>query len=791
MAAAWLRLELRRRWRSLLVLALLVAVAGGAVLATVAGARRGASSVHRLDAVGLPATAQVLPGDPGFDWAAVRALPGVAAVGEVAFAAYEIDGVPADGPVPADRNVLRTVERPVLLDGRAADPDRVDEAVVTPRFVRTYGSGVGDTVTVRLYRPETLQAAVTDWRGPVEEGARPPADGPELRVRIVGVVRSPLFTDLPGAPGWLVPTAAFYTAYAGDLLGPHGATGAMVRLDDGGSGYPAFKAAVTGLTGRTDLTMWSEATATGFVQGLVDIEATAVTAFALAAGAAAVVLVGQAVARHTTSAMTELRVLGALGMTPRQQVAAAAAGPALAGLAGMTVGVGAAVLASAWFPGGTAEQREPAPGLDADWTVLATGWSVVVAAIAGGAALSAVLALRAARDTVAPRRSPVAAAVARGPLPLPVVLGTRLALEPGRGRRAVPVRPALAGAIAGVAGTVAALTLAAGIDDAASTPARYGQVHALEASLDVDAATAARVLPRLAADPDVTAVNDSRSAVAQAGGASPMVYSLAPVGAPLPVVVDEGRVPSAADEVALGPYAAATLGAGVGDTVELTGTRAARRFTVTGLAFVPEGPENYNVDGAWVTAPAFDALFDAPTFHVAHVAVRDDAEPAVVAERLNRAVAPDVSVQPALRRDHSVELRVIQALPLYLAIFLALLALAAVAHALAVALRRRRHDLAVLRATGLTARQCRAAVVTQAVVIVLTGLVIGAPLGVAAGRSLWRYVTDAAVTHYVPPPAVPALVVVVPAALVAAVLVAAWPARRAGTFPVWQALRAE
>ena len=47
------------------------------------------------------------------------------------------------------------------------------------------------------------------------------------------------------------------------------------------------------------------------------------------------------------------------------------------------------------------------------------------------------------------------------------------------------------------------------------------------------------------------------------------------------------------------------------------------------------------------------------------------------------------------------------ALPLALSAFLAVLAVGAVGHALSIAVRRRRHELAVLRALGLTRRQSR------------------------------------------------------------------------------------
>ena len=123
----WLRIDSRRRWRSLLVLALLVALATATVLAAAAGARRGQSVVDRLWTGTLPATVTVLPNQPGFDWAKVRALPEVAAVSEfpVTFG-YQVACCPDAGTgfPPIGDDLGRTIERPFMLAGRMFDPAR-------------------------------------------------------------------------------------------------------------------------------------------------------------------------------------------------------------------------------------------------------------------------------------------------------------------------------------------------------------------------------------------------------------------------------------------------------------------------------------------------------------------------------------------------------------------------------------------------------------------------------------------------------------------------------------------
>jgi hypothetical protein len=800
----WLRLDSRRRWRSLAVLGLLVALATMTVLTAAAGARRGQTAFSRIWTRTLPATITVLPNQPGFDWARIRALPEVASLTTFAVATLAIDGYPLAGQnigfPPGDGQVMRTIERPVIFQGRVFNPARVDEVVVTPGFPAGYGKGVGDMLTLHLPTPRQVDQGYDPSSGV-------PPGGPRVRARIVGVVRSFWFSDSIGARGAVIPSPALLGRYRANLLGSHG-TGyinALVRLKGGVAAIPAFRADLTRATGRSDIDVWNNYVDFGGpARQVTGFEAACLLAFGLTALVAAIFLVGQSVARYTSATVADLQVLRGAGLRPRQAVAAAAAGPLLAAAAGATLGVAAAIAASRWMPIGGASLLEPHPGFDADWLVLGTGWAAAPLITAAGSAIAASTALAASRTQAVPRRSAIAMALAGAGLPVPAVIGTRFALEPGRGRSSVPVRPALTGAIVGVLGVLAAFTFSAGVSDAAANPARFGQTNQLQAFVGLNGQTfgpAGAALHAVTRDPDVAGVNDARIAVAYSADTSVTTYAYAPAGGKrLPVVLTAGRMPATADEVVLAPTTARQLHAVVGSRIPLSGASVPRIVTVTGIGFVPEGSHNGYATGAWITPAGYARIFHgahyAFKFRIIEVALRPGADARAVARRLDKGTARAVGGQgptfgvPA-PPGAVQQLRDVAVLPIALSVFLVLLAVGAVGHALATAVRRRRHELAVLRALGLTRPQARMVVVTQASVLTLIGLVFGVPLGLALGRGIWRIVAQSTPLAYHPPLALLALLLIAPAGLLAANLLAAWPAHRAAGLPSGQVLRTE
>ena len=269
------------------------------------------------------------------------------------------------------------------------------------------------------------------------------------------------------------------------------------------------------------------------------------------------------------------------------------------------------------------------------------------------------------------------------------------------------------------------------------------------------------------------------------------LYSLLNLQGSTRFVVTRGRAPDGDDELALGPRSASLLGVGVGDTVRVG--PSARVMTVVGLSLLAQTPHTSFDEGAWLTPNGLDSVTGTVCCTGERVdegllRLRDGASTDAVAADLS---ARGLWISTPMTPPDVTNLRNVRSLPLFLAGFLLLLAVGAVAHALLTGARTRSHDLAVLRALGLTPGQAASCVTWQAAIIGVIALLVGVPLGVVVGRQVWHVLADSLSFVYVGPAAGMVLVVLVPAALAVLGVLALWPARHAARLRTADVLRTE
>ena len=126
-----------------------------------------------------------------------------------------------------------------------------------------------------------------------------------------------------------MPTYALFTQYRADIMGPNPSESrtyinGLIRLAGGEAAIPAFRAELAKATGRSDIDVWDNyGQFGGPIRRVSDYESACLLAFGIAALLAALVLVGQAVARHASAEVAELQVLRAVGLTRRQAAASA------------------------------------------------------------------------------------------------------------------------------------------------------------------------------------------------------------------------------------------------------------------------------------------------------------------------------------------------------------------------------------------------------------------------------------------------------------------------------------
>jgi ABC-type antimicrobial peptide transport system permease subunit len=129
--------------------------------------------------------------------------------------------------------------------------------------------------------------------------------------------------------------------------------------------------------------------------------------------------------------------------------------------------------------------------------------------------------------------------------------------------------------------------------------------------------------------------------------------------------------------------------------------------------------------------------------------------------------------------------------PLLLGAVVTLCAASTLAHLLVVSVLRRRRDSGLLKVLGFTRRQVAAMVFWQAATVAGVGIVAGVPLGLVAGRIVWRvFALNAGVVAV---PVVPGWLIVALASgcMFAAIAVAIVPAAAAARSPAGLVLRTE
>jgi len=108
----------------------------------------------------------------------------------------------------------------------------------------------------------------------------------------------------------------------------------------------------------------------------------------------------------------------------------------------------------------------------------------------------------------------------------------------------------------------------------------------------------------------------------------------------------------------------------------------------------------------------------------------------------------------------------------------------------AVTIRARRHDVAVVRTLGLRTRHVRGALGAESAIVALLIVVIGIPVGLVLGRVLWRVVTESIGLH-ADASVVPVVVGVTLHTVVAAAVTTAIASRTVGRGPIAEPLRTQ
>jgi ABC-type lipoprotein release transport system permease subunit len=857
----WLRCraELRRKWRTTVVLAVLLGIGGGAALTALAGAQRTDAAVPAFVTYSLPDDGGFLFGSlahpeaqPGIrpDSLALAplerrivALPQVVAHfrAPYLFVTTQPSGLQAGGLTiigAADADLLRKVDRPLVLAGSLPDPSRPFEVTVNDLAAQSAGLHVGSRI--HLYAYSAAQVATGGLTGALEH--IPPPLGPTFTVRVAAIVRFPqdvtAVAPLEAKAGVsyegdrnVYVNPAFLSLLAARLGTPvqqmPDINLVSVRLRHGAADWKQFAAAAKAAGGSqvfvSSGNVYGVHLAAASAQKGIRLDVIALLIFGALAALVTLALVGQAVARQAALEGLDYDNLAALGATRGQLMAIVLFRAGLiGGLGGILAFIGA-LLASPLMPVGIARQADVHPGLALAPAILVPGAVVLWALVTISAIVPAWQASRRSADGLSRgRRTPhlggFTTAITRSPLPPSAAMGARFALKPGSGRTAAPVFTAMLAAALAVGVFAAAVTFGASLGHLQSSPRDQGwnwdvlvgnpndlnnreaQVgHLLAENRFVGSYSAIAVL-----------AGQGDGSVAIDGVSVPTLLAFDPLkGSVYPPLLD-GHPPRAPNQIVLGTQTLESVHRRIGQSVRVATPEGSRTLEVVGRMISPSVGDLFSNtlgDGGWIYGPAVKqgqsqqarsaaggdstgANVAPPTvFNLFAVRYAPGVSSAAAFASLRREFGPVVLTE--LPSEDVLNLQSVDRLPLILAALVALLGVATIGNTLVTSVRRKRRDLAILKTIGLVPRQVAGVVMWQATTFSMVALIVGLPLGIVGGRWAWNLI--ASNIGAVSPPLVPLLAIglIVPATLAIGNLVGAVPGWVAARIPPATVMRGE
>jgi hypothetical protein len=806
----WWRSAWGRTWRSVLVIAVVGGLLGAVALGALAGARRTASaygrylaSINASDAMvnipglvpGMPVTRpmMLISQLPGVTQSAVYigmdAFPVLGGKVDDAFQTNDVTGTLNSSSFGADGF---SQDKMTVLAGRLPSTGSTNQIVLTAGIAAKFRVGVGGTVTYLF-----------------SNGGNPAPGVPRARpvtrtFRVAAIVAvPPVLTDQSDAVNATVlPPGATRQLIAYYQFGWVG-----VRLDRGIDGIPELQYHLASLAatveqeipqpfraelgGGLTFNISSTAIIHDQVQQAIRPQAIALAIFGAIAALAMLVLVGQGLARLISRAGGDISVMQGLGAT-RAQAALTVALPACSAvLASVILAVAGAIALSPLAPVGPVRQFDPDRGLQADAVVLGAGSAALIVLLLAMVTRMAAQAVRQPAGRPASRASDVARAAAAAGLPVSAVVGSRNALEPGSGRQATPVRASLIGSVAAVTAVTVAVVFGASLNGLIAHPAQYGWnwnvlIQAEGGYGNWDPGAMAKLID---GQPEVTGWSEFgfSSVPLGSGGTIVPVLGVQRYSGTVEPPTTSGHPINGSGQIELGTVTMAQLGVHVGQTI-LAGPGPHRmRLTVVGTVTLP----SFGVARADHVSLGRGAMMsEAELLTVLGVTPADMNQAQVSSQAAPSAVAIDLapgttgsqqadlvnritSANPDGTPGGTYQLTEFKAAaienasqmggqPLALALGIAAAALLSLAATILADVLRRRPELALLKALGMTRRQVRAIVAWQTSITLGIAALAGIPLGIIAGRLAWR--AFAGSLGVAPVTVVPALLAVASAA---------------------------